>query len=314
MINSVQPHIFLDLNGYTDGGHTGVGVLKPAPVSVNYLGFPYTLALEQFDYILTDRVVTPPEHQYRCFQEAFAVLPRMYMVTSHQYSHQQVLASQLSLDEAAEHSLPHHSQQVVFANFNHLQKVGPATFGLWMATLSAVSNSLLWLLRFPSEAEAHLKAAAVRAGVDPARLLFTDKFPSDKHLTLKQAASVVLDSLEYNGHVSGLDALWVGLPLVTVPGDNMARRCGASFLVHHELTPMLARTKEDYVAVSTSLGQRKAKLHTLRTRVEGQREHGSLFDTPAWVASFERMLRLMWDERASKGDGEQPRRHLVLAG
>lgn len=313
MINSVQAHTLLDLNGYTDGGQTGVGILKPAEVAINYLGYPYTLALPQYDYVLTDRVVTPPEHAYRCFQEAFAVLPRMYMVNAHQYSQSQVLEARLSEAEAAEYSLPHHNNKVVFANFNHLQKVGPGTFALWMATLAAVHDSILWLLRFPGEAEAHLKAAAQRAGIDPSRLLFTDKFPSERHLTLKQAASVLLDSLEYNGHVSGLDALWVGLPMVTLPGDNMARRCGASSLLDQDLSPMIARTQEEYVAISQRLGQRPAVLQRQRAKVEQQRLDGPLFDTAGWVRSFERMLQVMWEVRASKGDGEHPKMHIVLA-
>ena len=104
------------------------------------------------------------------------------------------------------------------SNFNHLQKLGPATFDLWTRILRHNPNSSLWLLKFPREAEAHLHRAAAAAGVAPRRILLTDKFPLEEHLRVKRAASLLLDTLEYNAHVSGLDALWAGLPLVTLAG------------------------------------------------------------------------------------------------
>ena len=109
--------------------------------------------------------------------------------------------------------------QVVLANFNHLQKLGPRTFALWSAILRDNPNSSLWLLKFPREAEGHLHRAATAAGVQPRRIFLTDKFPLEEHLRIKRAASLLLDTLEYNAHVSGLDALWAGLPLVTLAGN-----------------------------------------------------------------------------------------------
>jgi predicted O-linked N-acetylglucosamine transferase (SPINDLY family) len=107
---------------------------------------------------------------------------------------------------------------VVLANFNHLQKLGPGTFKLWTQILINNPNASLWLLKFPSEAEAHLKKAAEADGVDARRVILTDKFPFEEHLRVKRAASMLLDTLEYNAHVSGLDALWAGLPLVSLAG------------------------------------------------------------------------------------------------
>jgi hypothetical protein len=182
-------------------------------------------------------------------------------------------ARRASCDEAA------CERQVVLSNFNHLQKLGPATFDLWTRILRHNPNSSLWLLKFPREAEAHLHRAAAAAGVAPRRILLTDKFPLEEHLRVKRAASLLLDTLEYNAHVSGLDALWAGLPLVTLAGrlggggwvgagraadaagalvvllaaaeppdlvctgSNMARRCGASFLQSLRLPYLLARTQ-----------------------------------------------------------------------
>jgi len=133
---------------------------------------------------------------------------------------------------------------VVFANFNHLQKLGPATFALWIRVMRSVPLSLLWLLKFPKEAESHLIREFKARNISTARLHLSDKFASDVHLNVKRGASILLDTLEYNAHVSGLDALWAGLPLVTMAGANMARRCGASFLRTSRVPQLLARTPE----------------------------------------------------------------------
>jgi len=110
--------------------------------------------------------------------------------------------------------------------------------------MRSVPLSLLWLLKFPKEAESHLIREFTARNISTARLHLSDKFASDVHLNVKRGASILLDTLEYNAHVSGLDALWAGLPLVTMAGANMARRCGASFLRTSRVPQLLARTPE----------------------------------------------------------------------
>ena len=331
MINAAQAHILIDLNGYTDGGRPELLALRPAPVTVAYLGYPHTTALQGVDYILSDRIVTPPEHyltrDLSCFTEHVAVMPHTYMVSHHKISHAAAIAGDFSEADARLRQLPHTDQQVVLANFNHLQKLGPRTFQLWIAILQRASNSTLWLLRFPGEAEAHLKREAAAAGIDPRRVLLTDKFADTEHLRVKRAASMLLDTLEYNAHVSGLDALWAGLPLVTLAGDNMARRCGASFLQSMGLGWLLARTPAEYVQVARVLAQGptrgayqgRATLRRVRAAVEAARETSALFDHDLWVEELQRMLQLMWETAHATGSADTrkgtPRPlHLVLAG
>ncbi|EKX46881.1 hypothetical protein GUITHDRAFT_107237 [Guillardia theta CCMP2712] len=322
MVNSAQAHVMVELNGYTDGGHAEIGALRPAPVVVHYLGYPYSLGLPQFDFIITDRVVTPPEHHPSCFTEKFAVLPRTYMVADHRQSQMKQVEGDFTPEDAAARNLPHHQHQVIFANFNHLQKLGPGTFALWMKILGQVPSSLLWMLRFPREAEAHLKREAAASNINASRILMTDK--------------ILLDTLEYNAHVSGIDALWIGLPLITLAGSNMARRCGASFLQSQGLDLLLARTQatshvlhprtcdgsaeqEEYVEMAVKLGRSTERggngtssLRKLRQRVEGARS-SSLFDTEAWVRDFERLVHMMVEAAWAGGDG-RGRNHLVASG
>ncbi|EKX40776.1 hypothetical protein GUITHDRAFT_75246 [Guillardia theta CCMP2712] len=266
MVNNEQPNILIDFSGFTDGARNEIGALKPAPVAVNYLGFPYTLTMEGFDYILSDRVVLPPEQHTSCFPEKVAWLPNMYMVNDHKQSQAEQILGDFTAANASNLSLPHRSQQLVLANFNHLQKLGPHTFHLWLRIMQELPDSVLWLLRFPPEAEPNLRREFEEREIGT-RLHLSDKFPSKIHLNVKRAASLLLDTLEYNAHVSGLDALWAGLPLVTLAGSNMARRCGASFLRTMKVPQLLARTSEEYVSIATQLGENPRKLQELRDKV-----------------------------------------------
>jgi len=292
--------------------------LRPAPVTVQYLGFPYTLNVPGIDYVLTDRIVTPPEHHAHCFLEKVAFMPSTYMVNDHRQSQLHQIQGDFSVQNARNRSLPHHQEIPVLANFNHLQKLGPRTFDLWTQIMShpALRDSKLWMLKFPGEAEPHLKREMHNKGVAEDRLLLTDKFASAEHLSVKRAASILLDTLEYNAHVSGLDALWVGLPLLTLAGSNMARRCGASFLRTSKIPELLARTEEEYVAIGqrlASAGMHKgSKLRELRERVEKQRLEGELFDTFRWVKHLERLLGVMW-EVAAASEGQGPM-NIALSG
>ena len=305
MVNNEQPHVIIDLNGFTDGGRAEIGALKPAPVSVNYLGFPYSLSIPGYDYILSDRVVLPPEQhgELACFTERVAWLPNMYMVNDHRQSQQEQIVGEFSAENATNYSVPHRDVQPVFANFNHLQKLGPGTFALWVKVLLRVPGSVLWLLKFPAEAKTHLEREIEGHGIPRSRLHLSDKFASAVHLNVKRAASVLLDTLEYNAHVSGLDALWAGLPLVTMAGSNMARRCGASFLRTSRVPQLLARTPDEYVALAVRLATDAHTCTRLRRRVEQERVTGRLFDTKQWVEEFQVMLRSMWEVAAANGGG-----------
>ena len=112
MINSVQAHIMIDLNGYTDGGRSELLPLKPAPITVAYLGYPYTMALTGVDYTMSDRVVTPPEQYTSCFTERLALLPHTYMVSDHRQSQSSSIIGTFSVADAAQRSLPHTDEQV----------------------------------------------------------------------------------------------------------------------------------------------------------------------------------------------------------
>jgi len=235
--------------------------------------------------------------------ESAAWMPNMYMVTDHRQSQLAQIQGNFTRENATNYSVPHRDTNVVFANFNHLQKLGPVTFDLWVQIMLQVPGSMLWLLKFPKEAEPHLHREFRERRLGPERLFLSEKFASDVHLNVKRAATMLLDTLEYNAHVSGLDALWAGLPLVTYAGSNMARRCGASFLRTSRVPQLLVRTQAEYVKLAVKLATKTRVCDMLRQRVEEERMTGRLFDTEQWVREFEVMLQAMWEVAAARGGG-----------
>jgi predicted O-linked N-acetylglucosamine transferase (SPINDLY family) len=304
-INAAKVHVLVDLNGYTEGGGTATCILRPAAVIVNFLGYPGTMGVPAYDVIVADRIVLPPELYPNNFFERALLMPHTYMVCDH---HQSYPMDALSMPPPwafnDTHTLPGFSlrallsnprapaptsDKVVLANFNHLQKLGPDSFAQWMRIMKQVPDSFLWLLKFPAEAEIHLHRESAAAGVDAARILFLDKVNGDEHLQSKRLADVFVDTFEYNAHVSGLDALWAGLPLLTMAGDRMARRACPSFLVALGLPELIARTDEDYGHVLHRLVAPETRHRFLlhfRKEIASRRETRPLFDTPLWAQHF----------------------------
>jgi hypothetical protein len=255
---------------------------------------------------VADRIVLPPELYPQNFFERVLIMPNTYMVCDHHQSYPMDALSQPppwaynhthTLPGFSLHALlgaPHatsspQSERVVLANFNHLQKLGPDSFAQWMRVMKAVPGSYLWLLKFPAEAEVHLHREAVSAGVDASRVVFLEKVTGDQHLQSKRLADVFVDTFEYNAHVSGLDALWAGLPLLTMAGDRMARRACSSFLVALGLPELIARTDDDYGLVLQRLVSQHTRhrfLLQFRKDIASRRETRPLFDTPLWALHF----------------------------
>mmetsp|Transcript_27426 Transcript_27426/g.69211 ORF Transcript_27426/g.69211 Transcript_27426/m.69211 type:complete len:330 (-) Transcript_27426:166-1155(-) len=304
----IHSHVHQDCSGL-------VGIGASVPDLHGMVAVVDPLFCETGLYCLVGRIATPPE-QTLCFTEKIAFLPNTYMVNDHRQSQQHQISGAFTVRDAETHGLPHHDTDVVLANFNHLQKLGPATFQLWTRILGAATDAKLWLLRFPREAEAHIKRQASAHGIDPQRVQFTDKFADVEHLRVKRSASLLLDTLEYNAHVSGLDALWAGLPLLTLAGENMARRCGASFLRTLGVPELLARTHDEYVEVGIALSTNPSILTHLRARMESLRFRSSLFDTQRWVRELERMLFLMWEVEVVKmqRSDDEGRMHIAMSG
>ena len=190
----------------------------------------------------------------------------------------------------AEAGLP--DSGVVFCNFNHGYKLTPDTFAGWIRILSQVPGSVLWLLKAPAPFAENLAGHARALGVAPERILYAPHRPPEQHLARMALADLFLDGLPYNAHTTGSDALWAGLPLITLRGNTFPGRVGASLLLAAGLPELVTDTQEAFEALAVRLGNDPAALAAVKSRLT---HNCPLFDTDLFRRHIEAAYLRMWE-------------------
>ena len=292
-MRDMEVDIAIDLGGYTSDTRTGIFALKPAPVQVNYLGYPGTMGTDYYDYILADRHVIPPEHQ-QFYDEKVVYLPDSYLPTDSSVE----IADRVPT--RAECGLP--ETGFVFCSFSHDYKISPPVFDAWMRLMAQLPGSVLWLMSRGHLAQANLRKEAEARGVDPARLVFAGRVPRvEDHLARYSQADLFLDTHPYNAHTTAADALMAGLPVLTCMGNAFPARVAGSLLYTMQLPELVTHTLAEYETVALRLAHSPDELAALRQRVREQRTTSALFDTNGFCRQLEAACSAMW--RASQLGG-----------
>jgi protein O-GlcNAc transferase len=301
LLCELKVDIAIDLQGYTRDCRPRILAHRPAPIQVNYLGFPGTMGADFIDYIIADEVVLPFDHQ-RFYSERIVHLPDCYQPNDRQRQTADRTPAR------AEVGLPEHG--FVFCSFNNSWKITPEVFDVWMRLLHAVEGSVLWLLRDDATAEQNLRKEAAARGVDPERLVFAPRMKVEDHLARHRLADLFLDTLPYNAHTTASDALWVGLPVLTCLGNAFAGRVAASLLKAIGLPELVTHSIEDYEALALRLAKDPSLLEGYRNRLATNRLTHPLFDTDRFRHHIEAAYLQMWEIWQR---GEQPRSFAVEA-
>jgi predicted O-linked N-acetylglucosamine transferase (SPINDLY family) len=284
--------ILIDLKGYTLHTRTAILVLGPAPVQVNFLGYPGTLGGSLCDYIITDPFLTAPSSA-EDYSESFAYLPNTYQPHGRK-------APIGTAPSRAEAGLPDHG--FVFCCFNQAYKITPDIFDIWCHLLIEVPGSVLWLLG-NDMAEGNLKNEALSRGVTADRLVFAKGLPQTEHLGRLQLADLVLDTLPYNAHTTASDALWASVPLVTCPGETFPSRVAGSILRAIGLDELIAADLDGYFDLALELASEPKRLANIKAKLAANRLTTPLFDIEAYTRDLEGLFEIMWRRYR---DGDQP--------
>jgi predicted O-linked N-acetylglucosamine transferase (SPINDLY family) len=286
--------IAVDLKGYTQDARTGIFAQRCAPVQVNYLGYPGTMGAPFFDYIVADKVLIPPESQQH-YSEKVVYLPHSYQVNDAKRKISDTLFTRQAL------GLP--ESGFVFCCFNNNYKILPTTFDAWMRLLKAVDGSVLWLFENNATAAHNLRQEAQARGVEPSRLVFAKHVQLEDHLARHRAADLFLDTLPCNAHTTTSDALWAGLPVLTLMGQTFAARVAASLLTAMDLPELITHTQEDYEARALELAQNPLQLARLKDKLERNRATSTLFNGQLFARHLEAAYVQMHKRHLS---GERP--------
>jgi protein O-GlcNAc transferase len=284
--------IAVDLNGYTLAGRTTLFRARVAPVQVNAVGYPGTLELPGMDYVLADCFVIPPGAEQN-FAEKIVRLPDCYLPND--------------LRSFAVPAAPSRASQglpdtgFVFGGFNDGRKIGPELFSCWMRVLKRVDGSVLWLSDRPEHVRLRIRGEAEAQGIDGARILFAPFEQSRaEHMARQRLIDLMLDTSPYNAHTTASDALWSGVPVVTIAGRAFPSRVAGSTLRAAGLQDLVAESIHGYETLACAVAQTPSHAAALRQRLAEQRGVSGLFDLPRYVSHLEEAYRQM-SELASGG-------------
>lgn len=292
-ISAAGIDILVNLNGFFGDARMGVFAQRPAPIQVNYLGFPTTLGAPYIDYIIADNIVIP-EADEAFYDEKIVRLPGCYQANDDKGREMARTPSR------AEAGLP--EDGFVFCNFNTAYKLTPETFDSWMRILNRVEGSVLWLLESPAPFSENLRKEAEARGVAASRLVFAPELPIDLHLARLPLGDLFLDGLPYNAHTTGSDALWAGVPLITRVGRTFPGRVGASLLKAAGLPELVTESAADFEVLAVTLAKDPAALQNLRDKLANKSTAGTLFDTAGFTRNLETVYQTMWQGWLA-GDG-----------
>jgi protein O-GlcNAc transferase len=287
--------ILIDLKGYTQDSRPRILAFGPAPIQVNYLGFPGSMGADFIDYLIADPIVAPADQQPFCVKK-IVHLPDCFQPND---THREI--SQPAPSRAA-CGLPEHG--FVFCCFNNTYKITPVVFDIWMRLLRAVPESVLWLLGTNEAVQHNLRREAGARGVAAERLVFAPRMAMAEHLGRHAAADLMLDTLPVNALTTASDALWSGLPMITCLGATAVGRGGASLLRAAGLPELITDSLQGYEALALKLAQDAALLRSIRARLHSNRTTAPLFDIGRYTRNMETAYRKMWEIWCA---GESPR-------
>jgi protein O-GlcNAc transferase len=287
--------ILVDLNGNTDNGRMGIAAFRPASLQVNWLGFPGTLGGECYDYLIADAMIVPPGAEQH-YAEAVVRLPDSYQSNDRQRPRP------TSAPERRACGLP--AGATVLCCFNQSFKITAPIFALWMRVLAAAPDAVLWLLEDNDVASMALRRRAAAHAIAPHRLVFAPQRPHGEHLARYLNADLAVDTFPCVSHTTASDALWMGCPLVTLPGETFASRVAGSLLANAGLPECVATSMSQYAALLTGLARAPDRIAALRSRLDALRLTAPLFDTPRFARGLEAAYLQM---AAIAARGERPR-------
>ncbi len=285
-IGADEIDILVDLNGYTKDARTRIFSLRPTPVAVNWFGFPGTMGSPYHHYIIADESIIPQESEIYYSE-------KVVRLSCYQPNDRKRRAA-AELPRRADEGLP--DDGFVYCCLNGMQKTTPPIFSAWMSILTQTPGSVLWLLGGGDETNARLQGLAAQSGVAPERLIFAAKKANPEHLARYVLADVFLDTFPYGAHTTAADAMWMGVPIVTMPGKSFASRVCAGLAKAGGIGELVCPTLEIYVARAVELGRNPRMVSALKQKLVAGRQSSLLFDTPRLVRELEGLYRGMWED------------------
>ena len=275
--------ILVDLAQHSAGNRLLLFAKKPAPVQVAWLGYPGTTGVPAMDYRLTDPGLDPPELGNGCGTETLVWLPDTFWCYA-----------PLSEEPAVSELPALRNGYVTFGSLNSFKKVSDAALRLWAQVLREVPSSRLLLVAPPGVARERVRRVTHEQGVEPERLELLGPMPRPEYLRTYQRVDIGLDPIPYGGGTTSFDAFWMGVPVVTLPGEAAVSRAGAAIARNLELPDLVATSSINYVARTVALAGNLGQLSALRRSLRPKLRLSPLMDAPRFRRDLEKAGADIW--------------------
>ncbi len=285
LARDLEIDIAVDLGGHTAGGRVGIFSYRAAPIQLSYIGYLGTMGANYYDYLLADKTIIPEDLQ-QFYSEKMTYLPS-YQVNDRKrfISEKQFTRAELGLPETG----------FVFCSFNNNYKILPLTFEAWVRILKAVDSSVLFLYVENKWAKQNLQEAFEAGGINSSRLVFAARMPKEENLARYRACDLFLDTFPYNAGTTASDALWAGLPVLTLMGQSFASRVAASLLNAIGLPELITTSQAEYEVLAIELALNPQKLAEIKLKLANNRLTTPLFDTPLFAKNLEAAYLQMYE-------------------
>ena len=283
--------ILVDLSGQTAKNRLGVFALRAAPVQVTWLGYPHSTGLTNIDYLIADAICCPPENDSLCSEQIYRLPDRC------------VFCYPANDQYPAFDSTTRKTDRIVFGSFNNLTKVNEVTLQLWIKLLHAIPQADLYL-KTPSFTDPNcieqFYADFALQGIARERLYFKGPSGLDDMMREYLQIDIGLDPIPYNGGTTTLQALWMGVPVLTLAGENFCGRMGASIMHHAGLSDWIAETEDDYIRIAQQKASQPTQLMSLKKALRESLRYTPLFDNKGFTHTLETAYRTLWESYCLK--------------
>ncbi|WP_119942809.1 glycosyl transferase [Neorhizobium sp. NCHU2750] len=292
LIHDDEIDVLVDVNGYTKHARTKIFAYRPAPIIVNFCGYPGSMGSPFHQYMISDDHIVPATSEIYYSEKVFRI------ACDQPIDRKRVIADRPTREQAG---LP--KEKFVLACFNGMQKITEATYGQWIEILRQAPDSVLWLLTGGDKVDQRLRDIAEKAGISGDRIIFAPKAANAAHLARIALADLFLDTFPYGAHSTGADALTMGLPVLTFPGRSFAARFCASIVHAAGVPELICEGPADYVAKAVGFAKSPASLKTIRDALQARRETSVLRDIPGLARRLE---EIFWEMQGECERGETP--------
>ena len=276
--------IAIDLAGYTNFSKPEVFSLRAAPIQVNFLGHIGTLGAGFMDFIIADKIVIP-ENNISFFAEKIVYMPDTFHVTS------PGLKPQLTRLSRSDFGIP--QDKFVFCCLNNIWKITPLEMDVWSKILNIVVNGVLLLYVDNLKARQNIMNEFSTRGIAVDRIFFLERTSYENYLSRYSLADLFLDTFNYNGGTTVSDALWVGLPVLTLLGNNFQARMAASILSAIDMEELISYNTEDYINIAVDIALNKSKHDFFKAQLISNVNNTALFNPQQFTLNLENAFKVM---------------------